>query len=593
MGKLIITENERNDILKLYESRNIILEARGSKIGRKLARLLGDAGMQNAKTLINGLLERNRDYYMYSIAADGTTTLRSRQYDKEEFLDFLEDFTDDIDKGAISMTPKQINELFINLFLKNDADFTVKFITDRIENLTSSDPQFASKLDFITDLIEKSFNNDLFRAYFPVENTYFKKLSDLIKSDDFIDAGPSEKLKQLKEINTKPTTLSDKDLRRLAGEQVKYTREIIQILKGFRKSTKVLKSEINDLIDSYSASGFKNTTQYGKQILLKLNELELRANDTGKQYLRYIKKQLEKSEDSNLEELKKTLDTMDDGKAFKQLRDTAPQDIRESIAAAMNDMIEVLPFRRNSKGKLSFKEGLFNKQFWTKFATFMLSGQFITPKDIYNTIIRSAGSSGKNTSLKALRNLYVRAVAGKLMFPAFNFIFWGLLEPTLDWVEDEINEKDNWLFSTIRDWIGDGGKVDFTSFDRGELETWQGILDATVNKQVKERWKSDGVTGFDIDDFFVGIEPMWPIALEFLWGANSPDAPPIQDLPKSDVITYRDNISSFNNWLEDNSIEKKTTSIPQRDDEGYYEVMIKGDKTPTYYIYNNNTFKQD
>jgi len=594
MGKIVITENEKNDILNLYKSHNIILEARGGKIGRKLARLLGNVGMENAGALTKALLKGNRNYYIYSIASDGTSTLRRGQYDREEFLDFIEDFTDRIEDGTLSMSTKEINDLFVNLFLKNDADFTVKFITDRIDNLTSSDPQFPTKLDFISDLIDNSLNNDLFRAYFPVESTYFKKLSDLIKSDDFIDAGPSEKLNQLKAVNTKPTTLSKKDLKRLAGEQIKYAREILEILKGFRKSTKVLKSEINDLISSYAAGDFVNTTQYGKQILLKLNELETRANDAGKQYLRYIKKQLEESGDSNLEELKVTLDTMDDGKAFKKLRDTAPQDVRESLTAAAKDMLEVLPFRRNSEGKFSLLAGLRNGQFWTKFVTFMLSGQFLTPKDIYNTMIKSAGSSGANTTLRTLRNLYVRAVAGKLMFPAFNFVFWGLLNPTLDWIKDGINNSDGLLWETIRDWIGDGGTINgITDFDRGELETWQEILDATVNNQIKERWLADGVTGFDVDDFFVGIEPMWPVALEYMWGANSPDAPPVEDLPVTDVVTYRDNISSFNNWLEDNNIEKKTTSIPKRLDDGAYEVTLKGDNTPTYYIYHNNAFKQD
>lgn len=593
MGKVVITENEKNDILNLYKSHNIILEARGGKIGRKLARLLGNVGMENAGALTKALLKGNRNYYIYSIASDGTSTLRRGQYDREEFLDFIEDFTDRIEDGTLSMSTKEINDLFVNLFLKNDADFTVKFITDRIDNLTSSDPQFPTKLDFISDLIDNSLNNDLFRAYFPVESTYFKKLSDLIKSDDFIDAGPSEKLNQLKAVNTKPTTLSKKDLKRLAGEQIKYALEILEILKGFRKSTKVLKSEINDLISSYAAGDFVNTTQYGKQILLKLNELETRANDAGKQYLTYIKKQLAESGDSNLEELRVKLDTLDDGKAFKKLRDTAPQDVRESLTAAAKDMLEVLPFRRNSKGKFSFFAGLRNWQFWTKFVTFMLSGQYLTPKDIYNTMIKSAGSSGTNTTLRTLRNLYIRAVAGKLMFPAFNFVFWGLLQPTFDWFEDGINNLDGLFWETLRDWFGDGGKIDLTDFDRGELETWEEILDATVNKQMKERWQADGVTGFDVDDFFVGIEPMWPVALEYMWGANSPDAPPVEDLPVTDVVTYRDNISSFNNWLEDNNIEKKTTSIPKRLDDGAYEVTLKGDNTPTYYIYHNNAFKQD
>jgi len=276
------------------------------------------------------------------------------------------------------------------------------------------------------------------------------------------------------------------------------------------------------------------------------------------------------------------------------LRDTAPQDVRESLTAAAKDMLEVLPFRRNSEGKFSLLAGLRNGQFWTKFVTFMLSGQFLTPKDIYNTMIKSAGSSGANTTLRTLRNLYVRAVAGKLMFPAFNFVFWGLLNPTLDWIKDGINNSDGLLWETIRDWIGDGGTINgITDFDRGELETWQEILDATVNNQIKERWLADGVTGFDVDDFFVGIEPMWPVALEYMWGANSPDAPPVEDLPVTDVVTYRDNISSFNNWLEDNNIEKKTTSIPKRLDDGAYEVTLKGDNTPTYYIYHNNAFKQD
>ena len=593
MGKIIITENEKNEILNLYKSRNIILEARGGKTGRKLARLLGNAGMENARALTKSLLSGNRDYYIYSIAADGTYTLRRGQYDKEEFLDFIEDFTERIEDGTLSMTTKEINDFFVNLFLKNDADFTVKFITDRIEKLVSSDPQFAMKIDFISDLINNSRNNDLFRAYFPVESTYFKKLSDLIESDDFIDAGPSEKVNLLKSINTQPKTLSNRDLKRLAGEQIKYAREIIEILKGFRKSTKQLKSEINDLIDSYVAGDFVNTSQYGKQILLKLNELETRANDVGKQYLKVIRANIEDSGDPNLEELALTLSTMDDGKAFKALRDTAPQDVRESISAALKDMLDVLPFRKNSEGKYTIPAGLSNKQFWMKFVTFMFTGQYITPKDIYNTIIKSAGSSGTNTTLRSFRNLYVRAVAGKLMFPAFNFIFWGLLEPTFAWIRDGINESDTWLWETIRDWVGDDGKLGVTDFDRSGLETWQEILDATVNKQIKERWREDGVTGFDLNDFFIDIEPMWPVALEYIWGANSPDAAPVQDLPVVDAIAYRDNISSFNNWLEDNDIEKKTTSIPKRLDDGAYEVTLKGDNTPTYYIYDNDTFKQD
>jgi len=565
MGKILITENEKNEILNLYKSHNIILEARGGKIGRKLARLLGNVGMENAGTLTKALLSGNRDYYIYSIAADGTSTLRRGQYDKEEFLDFIEDFTDRIEDGTLSMTTKEINDLFVNLFLKNDADFTVKFITDRIENLKSSDPQFSMKIDFISDLIDNSLNNDLFRTYFPVESTYFKKVSDLIKSDDFIDAGPSEKLNQLKAVNTKPTTLSKKDLRRLAGEQIKYAREIVEILKGFRKSTKVLKSEINDLISAYAAGDFVNTTQYGKQILLKLNELETRANDAGKQYLRYVKKQLEESGDPNLEELKITLDTMDDGKAFKKLRDTAPQDVRESLAAAAKDMLEVLPFRKNSDGKFSLIEGLKSRQFWMKFLTFMSTGQFITPKDIYNTMIKSAGSSGRSTSLRTFRNLYIRG----------------------------INNSNSWLFSTIRDWRGESGKIDLTDFDRDEFATVGDVFIDTFNKQVRERWREDGVTAFDVDDFFVNIEPIWPYVLELFWGANNPDAAPVQDLPVVDATAYRDNISSFNNWLEDNNIEKKPTSIPERLDDGAYEVTLKGDNTPTYYIYDNNTFKQD
>ena len=179
------------------------------------------------------------------------------------------------------------------------------------------------------------------------------------------------------------------------------------------------------------------------------------------------------------------------------------------------------------------------------------------------------------------------------MFPALNLVFWGLFEPTLAWMEDGINNSNSWLFSTIRDWRGESGKIDLTDFDRDEFATVGDVFIDTFNKQVRERWREDGVTAFDVDDFFVNIEPIWPYVLELFWGANNPDAAPVQDLPVVDATAYRDNISSFNNWLEDNNIEKKPTSIPERLDDGAYEVTLKGDNTPTYYIYDNNTFKQD
>jgi len=107
MGKLILTENEKSEILNLYKSKNIILEGRGGKVGRKLAKLLGKSGMENANSLTKGLLKGNRDYYTYTVNSDGTLTLRSGQYDKEQFYDYIEDLHEKIENGTISMSQKQ------------------------------------------------------------------------------------------------------------------------------------------------------------------------------------------------------------------------------------------------------------------------------------------------------------------------------------------------------------------------------------------------------------------------------------------------------------------------------------------------------
>ena len=49
---------------------------------------------------------------------------------------------------------------------------------------------------------------DVFKTQFPTEHTYFVKLATLFDSDEFINAGPVEQVKRLKEINTKPSILS-------------------------------------------------------------------------------------------------------------------------------------------------------------------------------------------------------------------------------------------------------------------------------------------------------------------------------------------------------------------------------------------------
>ena len=141
-----------------------------------------------------------------------------------------------------------------------------------------------------------------------------------------------------------------------------------------------------------------------------------------------------------------------------------------------------------------------------------------------------------------------------------------------------------------------GGEIgkSWTDFDRDLTEDWFENLSRSYSNTFKKMIEKEGAFGLEWKDLvpFVGFRNITTL-MEFLYNLNWTSTEPTNMTNPAEVEGYRDNINSFKNWLKDNDIEKKTTSIPKRLDDGAYEVTLKGDNTPTYYIYDNNTFKQD
>ena len=607
MKKLIINENEKNNIINLYRKHDILLsEAKGGRIGRKLSRLLSSKNLDDLIGGIDSLFSGERNYYTYSITPNGGLKVESTLVDKETFIDDLNEIIDEMtsQNGRVSLSSENTRNFFTQLFMINDAKFAMDFIQDRINQLDVTDTKFAEKIDALGDLVTNALGNDIFKSDFPVEITYFKKLFDLLSSQKFIESGPKEKVKLINSIATKPRVLSSADIARLESKLLENTRALIELFKGLSKSSKQIKSEIKDLVSSYIANDFKNGDSYAKEILLKLNELETRGNDTGKKFLQIIKLELEQGT-SEEKLLLDSLNEMNDYEMFAQLRDVAPPNIFKSIQSALQDMLDAIPLGYKNKtrmvggketSKRTFGLLLNNRKFWIKFLTFMFSGQFITPREIYRTIIKSSGSSGSKTVTKSMVNLYVRSVAGQLMFPAFNFVFWGIAEPVADYWADGINNSDSLFWKTIRDWFGDDGKIEWTDFDREELLERGTVMEQTFWKQVKERFGEDNAASVDWIDLIPRVEPAWPLVLDMLWGTNSKSTEPVTVLPDAPVVdeeTYRDNIIGFKQWLEDNGIEYKSLPTPKRLDDGSYKIKKKNESIETFYIYENGTFKQD
>ena len=607
MKKLIINENEKNNIINLYRKHDILLsEAKGGRIGRKLSRLLSSKNLENLIGGIDSLFSGERNYYTYSITPNGGLKLESTLVDKDTFIDDLNEIIDEMtsQNGRVRLSSENTRNFFTQLFMVNDAKFAMDFIQDRINQLDVTDVQLDRKLDSLSDLVLNALGNDIFKSDFPVEVTYFQKLYDLLSSQKFVDAGPKEKIKLINNIATKPRVLSSADISRLESKLLENTRALIELFKGLSKSSKQIKSEIKDLISSYIANDFKNGDSYAKEILLKLNELETRGNDTGKKFLQIIKLELEQGTPEE-KLLLDSLNEMNDYEMFSQLRDVSPPNILNSIQSALQDMLDTIPLGYKNKtrmvggketSKRTFGLLLNNKKFWIKFATFMFSGQFITPREIYRTIIKSSGSSGSKTVTKSMVNLYVRSVAGQLMFPAFNFVFWGIVEPIADGIEDAVNNNDNFFANILKDYFGDGGKIDWTDFDRDELLERGTVMEQTFWKQVEERFGEDNAASVDWIDLIPRVEPAWPLVIDFLWGTNSKSTEPVNVIPDAPVVdeeTYRDNIVDFKKWLEDNNIEYKSLPTPKRLDDGSYKIKKKNESIETFYIYENGTFKQD
>ena len=482
------------------------------------------------------------------------------------------------------------------LFLANDADFAVTLISNQIDNLDPTNSLYNDILDKLVDLVGNAAGNDVFKTQFPTEHTYFVKMANLFDSDEFINAGPVEQVKRVKDINTKPSILSATRAESLRDVQISYAREILQLIRGFRKSAQQIRAEILDLTDAYASNDFKDGKSYARAILLKLNELETRGNDLGSSYLKIVKKSIEeKNKDGSFDDLLEYINTLDDDDAFRVLRDTAPQTVVKALKRAINDIREVFPFvwKPETKTKIRFK---FDDKFWKKLGTYIVTSQFVTIKDIYNTAIKSSGRSGSSTALKTALNLATRNVAGQVLFPIINASFWGFIAPIQDAIRDKINNSDSGFWDYMKDWLGDGGEIgkNWTDFDRDLTEGWFENLSRSFSNTFTKMIKREGAFGLEMKDLipFIGFRNITTL-MEFLYNLDLTSTDPVNVTNPAEVEGYRDNISSFNNWLEDNNIEKKTTSIPKRLDDGAYEVTLKGDNTPTYYIYDNNTFKQD
>jgi hypothetical protein len=600
--KITITESERKEIRKLYLSHDVLLEQelltekRGSSIGKKLARFLSSRGTEGLSNSALNLIKRGRNYYIIDYSMNGVGGMRRTPVSGDSFADYIDELIKAIEDGRLSLSDGQVKNLFTKLFLANDADFAVTLISNQIDNLDPTNSLYNDILDKIVDLVGNAAGNDVFKTQFPTEHTYFVKLATLFDSDEFINAGPVEQVKRLKEINTKPSILSASRAEALRDVQISYTRELIELIRGFGKSSKQIQSEIIDLTDAYASNDFRDGKAYARAILLKLNELETRGNDLGSSYLKIVKKSIEeKNKDGSFDALLKYIDTLDDGDAFRVLRDTAPQTVVKALKRAINDIREVFPlvWKSDTKTKIRFK---FDEKFWKKLGTFILTSQFITIKDIYNTAIKSSGQSGGATALKTALNLATRNVAGQVLFPIINASFWGFIAPIMDAIRDKINNSDSGFWDYMKDWLGDGGEIgkSWTDFDRDLTEDWFVNLSRSYSNTFKKMIEKEGAFGLEWKDLvpFVGFRNITTL-MEFLYNLNWTSTEPTNVTNPAEVEGYRDNINSFKNWLKDNDIEKKTTSIPKRFDNGAYEVTLKGDNTPTYYIYDNNTFKQD
>jgi hypothetical protein len=602
--KIFINESDKNNIIELYRSHNIILETRGSAIAIRVAEFLARKGIPDfAKIISDGFIRSDRNYYHFPVNQDGTLgSVYQTPLDGDSFAEYLKNLLNDIDSGDINISDASLYNLFTKLFLLNDANFMMRFISDRIKELDPTKSNFSTQLDQLIDFVENAKNNDIFKTNFRTESTYFQKMYELIFSEKFIDAGDIEKTRMLKDNNTVPKVLSDKQIERLNEVQIFYAKEIIKLINNWKKGNSTLKSEINDLINAYASSNFTNTEAYARAILLKLNQLETKGNDLGKQYLNLIREKMEKS--GEYSSLLDSLNNMDADKAFRVIRDSAPQTVKRSIGLAFKDMLDVLPIRRKDikvkdiDGTIKTQKKGFtfnlNKRFWIRAGIFALSGQFITPKEIYETIIKSASSSSNATKRRAIKNLYVRSVSGQILFPAINMAFWGIVNPIIDAIQDYINNNDNFFTENFRDWFGDSGKVSWTDFDRDETKEGLENFVNSFLSEVDKRTGKEGVTNLSWSDLVPHPQPYIDDLFNLLYNVDpSSEVNTVNPIDTAEVTTYRDNLMSFNNWLEDNDIEKKPTSIPKRLDDGAYEVILKGEKTPTYYIYDNNTFKQD
>ena len=200
MKKLIINENEKNNIINLYRKHDILLsEAKGGRIGRKLSRLLSSKNLENLIGGIDSLFSGERNYYTYSITPNGGLKLESTLVDKDTFIDDLNEIIDEMtsQNGRVRLSSENTRNFFTQLFMVNDAKFAMDFIQDRINQLDVTDVQLDRKLDSLSDLVLNALGNDIFKSDFPVEVTYFQKLYDLLSSQKFVDAGPKEKIKLL------------------------------------------------------------------------------------------------------------------------------------------------------------------------------------------------------------------------------------------------------------------------------------------------------------------------------------------------------------------------------------------------------------
>lgn len=511
MKKIQLTENEKKQIIGLYQSKNIILTDKNNnsineaprprKLAKRFASMWGKKAYQNlvfTSRALKDIVNRESGY----IYEPGSAT--STYLEGDDFL------------NAIERNLERWGNIDVHRFLMaNDPTYLRSYIFKVLlpRYMKDGDQQ---TLTLIENMLDTSLrrNEIMGSGEFPTEKSQFENLLAVINSDEFKNTETQSGRNRLL-TNVMPYELVASRFGKFVDKMpAGQLRQTLRFIADWNKSAAEIKADIYRLIDK------PHTTDVTSKMLIeKLNVLESKRDSAANALYKELIGFRSPIEDKALREsLKALVESKNTQEIWTLTSDSYT--LKESLlddAMAVTDSI----FNMFKKGKRM--DGL--KKSASNLITYLVHGNMATFRSLNEKIIAS-NSVGKGFALWLARTL-----VSELIAPLFGTGFYTLYQFGKFVLEYfGIQTKDTWNDGDIINHMIEQFSFQFKRANQEGIAAYIPWFSGVLSYVFRCWFDGKGLKQCNVDKY-------------------AEDNPPVT----ADVVTYPDTEEGFKSYLEDNN----------------------------------------